>query len=142
MNYSELEKANLISAYKAPKEQISKEMRLAARDIRVAKANLAEDNDWAFAIAYNALLQAGRALMLFEGYRSRGEAQHKTVIRFLELSFGNTYRDKINYLDKMRINRHRVLYDEPELISNDEAQFAIQSVAEFVELIKVKLGMK
>lgn len=36
MNYKELEKDNLIIAYKAPPEQIAKELKLAARDIKVA----------------------------------------------------------------------------------------------------------
>lgn len=141
MNYKDLEDKNLISAYKAPREQIEKEIKLARRDLRVAQKNLEEDYDWAFAIAYNAVLQAGRALMLFQGYRPRGEEQHKTVLKFVELSLGEDFIEKARFLDNMRTKRHRVIYDEPELISEADAKFAIQIAKEFVELVSRKLKL-
>jgi len=140
MTYKSLLKDNLITNYKAPKEQIEKELRLSERDIRVSKKTLDEDNDWAFAIAYNAILQAGRALMFSKGYRPRGPEQHKTVFQFLNLTFGKQYQDKLRFIDTMRINRHRVLYDEPELISNSEAKHAVQIAEEFIGLIKKQLS--
>ena len=140
MNYKELENKGLITSYKAPQEQIEKEIKLAKRDLRVAQKNLKEDYDWAFAIAYNAVLQAGRALMLMTGYRPRGEHQHKTVLRFVELALGKDFSEKARFLDMMRIKRHRVIYDEPELISEAEAKHAIKIAADFVEMISRKLG--
>ena len=139
MNYKELEKDNLIIAYKAPPEQIDKELKLAARDIKVALKTLAEDNDWAFSIAYNAILQAGRALMFSKGYRPRGMEQHKTVLRFIEKTLGEQYQEKVRFIDTMRVNRHRVMYDEPELISKSEAQYAVKIAREFVDLVKDRL---
>ena len=141
MNYKDLENKNLIISYKAPQEQIEKEMKLAQRDLKVAKKNLNEDYDWAFAIAYNAVLQAGRALMLSKGYRPRGEHQHKTVLKFIELSLGKDFEQKARFLDTMRSKRHRVIYDEPELISESEAKFAIQIAQEFVKLVKGELNV-
>jgi uncharacterized protein (UPF0332 family) len=139
VNFKDLEDKGLISAYNAPKEQIRKEILLAERDIKVAKKNLEDDNDWAFAIAYNAILQAGRALMFSRGFRPRGEAQHKTVLEFAGKVIGKAYDEKIGFINKMRINRHRVLYDEPELISDSEADHAVRIAAEFVEIIKKKI---
>ena len=139
VNYKELEKDNLIIAYKAPPEQIDKELKLAARDIKVALKTLAEDNDWAFSIAYNAILQAGRALMFSKGYRPRGMEQHKTVLRFIEKTLGEQYQEKVRFIDTMRVNRHRVMYDEPELISKSEAQYAVKIAREFVDLVKDRL---
>ncbi|MFH1576564.1 MAG: HEPN domain-containing protein [Candidatus Margulisiibacteriota bacterium] len=141
MSYKSLENKNLISPFKAPLEQIEKEMKLARRDLKVAQKNLKEDYDWAFAIAYNAVLQAGRALMLSKGYRPRGEHQHKTVLKFIELSLGKDFEQKARFLDMMRSKRHRVIYDEPELISESEAKFAIQIADEFVKLVRRKLGL-
>lgn len=136
MPYKELENNNLIAPYKAPREQIEKELKLAERDIKVAKKMLDEDNDWAFAIAYNAILQSGRALMFSKGYRPRGSEQHKTVLQFLSIALGSQHEEKIHFIDTMRINRHRVLYDEPELISSSEAEHAIDIAEEFLKLIK------
>lgn len=142
MNYKKLEDKGLIQRFKPTKKQIENEIKLADRDLRVAKKNIEEDNDWAFAIAYNAVLQASRALMFFKGYRPRGENQHKTVIEFLLNTLDKKYYDKIAFIDKMRVNRHRVLYDEPELISSSEAEFAINVASELVSLIKKLISEK
>jgi hypothetical protein len=45
VNYEELKKDNLIAFYKAHKEQIEKELKLAERDLRVSKNTLDEDED-------------------------------------------------------------------------------------------------
>ncbi len=50
VSYEKLERDNFIVAYKAPPEQIAKELQLAARDIKVASKTLREANDWAFSI--------------------------------------------------------------------------------------------
>jgi len=55
---------------------------MAKRDLSTANRNLEEAPDWAYSIAYNAILQAGRALMFFGGYRPRGGEQHATVVEF------------------------------------------------------------
>ena len=41
----------------------------------------AKDYDWALSIAYNSVLQAGRSLMFYFGYRPRGLGQHSTEKR-------------------------------------------------------------
>ena len=51
-------------------------MALARRDIDTARTLLSTDCDWAYNIAYNAVLQAGRALMFAKGYRPDGANQH------------------------------------------------------------------
>lgn len=116
-------------------------MKLAERDLRVAKKNLDEDYDWVLAIAYNAVLQAGRALMLSKGYRPRGEELHKTTIKFMAISLSKGFEEKLRSLDALRIKRHRVIYDEPELISESEAKYAIEIAEEFVSLIKRQLKL-
>ena len=58
---------------------------LAHRDIATSRLLLASDHDWAYTIAYNAILQAGRALMFAHGYRPDGANQHISVVKFAEL---------------------------------------------------------
>ena len=82
MDYKELLAKNLIKPFKAKDQQIKKQMELASRDLKVAKAMLGVNNDWTYSIAYNAILQAVRALMYAEGFRPVGEGQHKTAIIF------------------------------------------------------------
>ncbi len=52
-------------------DSVPRQMALAHRDLQTARRNLASDPDWAFAIAYNAVLQAARALLMARGYRDR-----------------------------------------------------------------------
>jgi hypothetical protein len=56
MTYGQLEAKGLIKPFKATKRQIKKQMELASRDLKTAAAILGVDNDWAYNIAYNAIL--------------------------------------------------------------------------------------
>ena len=61
MGYEELLNNGLIKRFKPSPAQVNNRMELAKRDIKAAKATLARDRDWAFSMAYNAILQATRA---------------------------------------------------------------------------------
>ena len=61
MGYKQLLAKNLIKHFKAKDQQIKKQMELASRDLKVAKAMLGVNKDWTYSIAYNAILQAVRS---------------------------------------------------------------------------------
>ena len=74
---------------------------LAERDLKAAKDNFNDKNyDWALSIAYNAVLQAARALMFSLGYRAKGKNQHKTVFEFLETL--ELDQDLADYFDSIK----------------------------------------
>ena len=111
------------------------------RDLSSARRLLAEDRDWAFAIAYNAVLQAGRALMLREGYRpTTGEGGHVAVIRFCEEFFGPRYQEEMELFDRMRVRRNRVVYDVSGSISRLEADEAFTFAEDFVARVQELVG--
>jgi hypothetical protein len=56
-----IEKANFSAG------QIKSNLTRAQRDLRPAKANLKIDEEWAYTIAYHAMLRAGRAFMFASG---------------------------------------------------------------------------
>jgi len=70
MSYEKLLHKGLIKRFKTSPAQVNNRMELAKRDIKAAKAMLANDRDWAFSMAYNAILQATRALMFYKGFRA------------------------------------------------------------------------
>ena len=108
---------------------------LSERDIKVAKENFKnKDYDWAFSIAYNAVLQAGRSFMFTKGYKTRGAEQHKTVFEFLE----ETGLDKelTAYFDSVRKKRNQVIYRDALVISEAEAEETIEKSEEFVQEIR------
>ena len=141
MSYETLLRKQLIKQFKATKSQINAQFELADRDCETAKHIVSTSSDWAFNIAYNAMLQATRALMFFEGFRPRsGEGQHRTTILFSEAAMGDNFRDEIRFFDKMRVKRNRAVYDTAGLISETEARQAIQFAENFI--IRVKEHIK
>jgi uncharacterized protein (UPF0332 family) len=143
MDYKELLAKNLIKPFKAKDQQIKKQMELASRDLKVAKAVLGVNNDWTYNIAYNAILQAIRALMYAEGFRPTGEGQHKTAIIFAELALGEKFEDEVHFFDKMRIKRNLAVYDTAGLVSEGEAKQSLTFAKKFVDRIEEVLkGMK
>ena len=63
-------KRGLIKPFDAAPSQISDRLVLARRDSETARS--VANADRAYNIAYNAMLQAARALMFAEGYRTAG----------------------------------------------------------------------
>ena len=100
MGYEALLAKNLIKPFKAKDQQIKKQMELASRDLKVAKAMLGVNNDWTYSIAYNGILQAVRALMYAKGFRPVGEGQHKTAIIFAELALMKSSKMRLTFLIK------------------------------------------
>ena len=101
-NYEELLSSGLIKPFKASASEIKSRIELAKRDIKTARATMAHDRDWAFSIAYNAILQATRALMFAKGFRpTAGEGQHKVAVQFAEMTLGEKFQDEIHIFDKM-----------------------------------------
>lgn len=136
MSLDDLQKRGLIKPFKASVRQVKDRLKLAKRDITTAKKLLGSDSDWAFSIAYNAILQAARALMFHKGYRpSAGEGQHVAAVNFAEATLGKEMGDDILIFDKMRSKRHRIIYDVAGSVSLQEAKAAFKFAVHFVDLV-------
>jgi uncharacterized protein (UPF0332 family) len=137
MAYEDLLNRGLIKPFAAGSAQSASRLALAKRDIKAAEAMLAIDRDWAFSMAYNAVLQATRALMFANGFRpAAGEGQHKTAVEFAEIALGQKFHDDIYIFDKMRSKRHRVIYDALGLVSLEEARQAFAFAVRFVKEVE------
>jgi uncharacterized protein (UPF0332 family) len=145
MAYERLLKQGLIKPYKASQTEINQLLNVARRDLTASARNLDEDPDWAYTMAYNAVLQASRALMLAEGYRPRGGEQHATVVEFMRENLGAAYANQNQLFDQMRRKRHRVIYEAAGLVSKHEAEqavdFAKGFVAQLAETITRQRGL-
>jgi len=134
---AELERDGYIKRLPVDKKKVEDALNIAKRDIKVAKSVLREDDDWAFSIAYNAMLQAIRALMFSKGYRPSGRNQHISVVRFAELFLR---REDVIVLDRMRRKRHATIYDTAGTISEKEAENAVEraekSIREIERMLK------
>jgi uncharacterized protein (UPF0332 family) len=121
MAYESLIKQGRIKPYKARPEEIQQLLKVASRDLAAAARNLEDAPDWAYTMAYNAILQTSRGLMLSEGYRPRGSDQHATVVEFTQEKLGSAFAEQVLLFDQMRRKRHRVICEVAGLISKREA---------------------
>ena len=124
-----IEKANFSGA------QITSNLNRAQRDLITAKANLKIDEEWAYTIAYHAMLRAGRALMFAFGYRPRGKDQHKTVVEFCSESLGKDFQHLTTRFNRMRLKRRDFIYEPERPIPKTEALKSLESAELFVQEI-------
>ncbi len=120
-------------------DEVRRALERAERDLRTAKMIMAEDHDWGFAVAYNAVLQSSRAYMFAQGYRPASREGHKNTLDFMRLALGKRHEQVIGYFDRMRKKRNQVIYDIAGLISETEAENLLSRAEDFVRMIQKKL---
>lgn len=139
-HYSKLLEKGQIEKGTFSREQVEDCLRIARRDLTASAEMLGSVHEWAYAIAYNAMLQAGRAFMFHEGYRAKGEGHHLIVIQFLREGLGPEWKDVLDIMDRMRRKRNRSMYDAAGTISVKEATEAVETARDFVARISPILG--
>ncbi len=107
MDLKQLEAQGLMEKASFNDKQILANLGRARRDLITSKANLSIDEEWAYAIAYHAMLRAGRALMFASGYRPRGKDQHRTVVDFCSSVLGSEFQELVTRFNRMRVKRQK-----------------------------------
>ncbi len=87
MSFADWVNNGWLVAHKSSKQEIGNLLGIVARDLKDSQAKDVSD-DWRFAIAYNAALQAATAALAAAGYRASRENHHYRVIQSLELTLG------------------------------------------------------
>jgi len=89
MSLEELLRDRIIRKIKPDRKLALKSLEHAKNDIETAKILIDNERfDWALAVAYNAMLQAGRALMFSKGFRPSSTEGHVAVVKFLQATLG------------------------------------------------------
>ena len=139
MSIEDLVGRGSIHAFDAKREEIARAMEIARRDLAVAERTMAESLDWAYTIAYNAVLQACRAYMFHCGYRPAAAEGHRATIQFMRLAVDEPQKKSVEYFDRVRRKRHRTLYDEPGLVSEREAKELLKGAGEFLAYVETNI---
>lgn len=132
MTIEDLERQGLIKKLPVDKKKVEDAVLHAHRDIETARVLLKTDYDWAYTIAYNAILQAGRALMFSKGFRPEGNSQHISVVKFAGLFLDN---NNTVIFDRMRRKRNSSVYESSGTVTENEAEFAVSQSEVLVEKI-------
>ncbi len=134
-----LEKEGKIKPVKSTSAEIKAIAALADRDIQLAEFVVTQNWDWAFSICYNSVLQISRAFMFSKGYRAASHEAHKNTFEFMRFSLGKECEDIVDFFDRMRQKRNRVIYDTVGLVTETEVKELLKNAKEFVALVKKKL---
>jgi uncharacterized protein (UPF0332 family) len=136
MSLDELLRDRIISRVKPSRDAALNSLKRAKRDIETARALIVSCQfDWSLAVAYNSMLAAGRALMVDKGYRPSSTEGHLAVVKFLTATLGaETGNRMVLIMNGMRKKRHRIVYEEMDIVSLSEAQQAVKWAEEFSEL--------
>ncbi len=137
-----LEKEGKLKKQKAGLIQVEALLKEAILDLKEANKiyHLAERAT--YLLAYNAMLKAGRALLLLEGYVPDDGAQHKTVVRVVSAILGKEYENLTNQFDRMRRKRNEMTYEAGALISQSESQKAFSDSILLIRQVLSEVKLK
>ncbi|MFA5100093.1 MAG: hypothetical protein WC547_04320 [Candidatus Omnitrophota bacterium] len=133
-----LEREGRLVRQKAGFVQIEVLLREALVDLQEAGKTQPVSSRATYMLAYMAMLKAGRALLLLEGYRPDDGAQHKTVIETTHALLGRQYAAIVNHFEIMRRKRNEMTYEAGVMLSKAETDKAF---ADAVSLVKHILEM-
>ncbi len=135
MDFEALIRSRAIEPVDMGDREIAGLLMVSERDVRASASMVDTDLDWAFAIAYNGILQASIAYMGYVGYRPRGEGKHFNTFRFIEQALPD-HSATIRRLQRLRRKRNAAIYEQSGLVSEQEAHDVIEFAAKYCDLIE------
>jgi len=133
-----MEKQGRIRKQEVGLVQIEALLRQAIVDLEEAKkvSHIAERAT--YLLAYMAMLKAGRALLLLNGYAPADGGQHRTVVEITSALLGKRYRSLTDHFETMRRKRNEMTYEAGGLLSMSEGQEAFRNAVSLVdEILKI-----
>ena len=130
-----MEKQGRIRKQEVGLVQIEALLRQAIVDLEEAKkvSHIAERAT--YLLAYMAMLKAGRALLLLNGYAPADGGQHRTVVEITSALLGKRYRSLTDHFETMRRKRNEMTYEAGGLLSMSEGQEAFGNAVSLVDEI-------
>ena len=132
-------KKGLIKAQRPNFRQIEKQIARAAKDLHTFDLVIDKDPEWASAIAYQAMLRMGRALLFSHGFLSADGQQHKTVVEITGKILGPEFGLIIKQFDRLRKKRNVFFYDSEDSHNFTEAGKAMSTARQLLGEIKKRI---
>ena len=121
-------------------KQIKQQIARAVKDLDTFKTVVNDDPEWAAAIAYQAMLRAGRALLYAYGYLPADGQQHKTVVEVTGMILGQDFYGIVKQFDKLRRKRNVFFYDSLDTSNVAEAKKAGRAAIQLIKVIGEKIS--
>ncbi len=133
MAYEELRERGLVEEIRPDFRQVSMLLARALKDLATAKANISIDKEWAYIIAYQAMLRATKALVMAEGWRVKGRDQARTFVMLIGELLGKEGRTLVNGFDRMRRKRQDFMEEAQTPILRYEVEGALTDAQALIE---------
>ena len=116
--------------------QIDRFLASAAKKLASAQKILAFDEEACLQQAYEAMLKASLGFMFSHGYRARSQpGHHIAIIEFVRARIDKKYASLMVVFDRLRRKRNMALYDDSGFVSRRDAEQALESADEYLEII-------
>lgn len=141
MAYEELRERGLVEEVRPDFRQVSMLLARALQDLSTARANVSIDKEWAYIIAYQAMLRAAKALVMAEGWRPRGRDQARTLVMLVGELLGEEGRSLVNGFDRMRRKRQDFMEEPQTPIPKYEVEGSLKDAQALIErLVELARG--
>lgn len=137
-----LEQEGKLKKQKAGIVQIEALLRESILDLKEARQIVDIADRATYLLAYNAMLKAGRALLLWHGYRPDDGAQHKTVVETTAAFLGERFKSLTQHFETMRRKRNEMTYEAGTLLSKTEVKQSFDDAVALVQEIYCKVKAK
>lgn len=138
MTFDDLVRDRVIEPTTFEAGEIADLIRVSRRDIATANSLMGTDLDWAFAVAYNGILQTSVAFMASKGYRPRSRNKHFNTFRFMVEALPEE-GEMMRRLQRLRKKRNRTVYEQVGLVGESEARGIIEFAEGYTHMIAQRM---
>lgn len=136
MAYEDLRERGLVEESRPDFRQVSGLLGRATQDMATARATISIDKEWAYIIAYQAMLRATKALVMAEGWRVKGRDQARTFVTLIGELLGEEERQLVNGFDRMRRKRQDFMEEPQTPIPRYEVEGALKDAQMLIGKLK------
>ena len=115
---------------------------LTSGDRKLASAHkiLTIDEEACLQQAYEAMLRASLGFMFSHGFRARSQpGHHIAIIEFVRARIDAKHTGLLALFDRLRRKRNVALYDDTGFVSRHEAEEALESARNFIDVIRADI---
>ena len=117
--------------------QIERFLASAGKKLASAHKILPFDEEACLQQAYKAMLKSSLGFMFSHGFRARSQpGHHIAIIDFVRTRIDKKHAGLLTVFDRLRRKRNMALYDDTGFVSRHDAEQALKSAGDYLNLIR------
>lgn len=123
--------------------QIERFLQSAEKKLASAHTILAFDEEACLQQAYESMLKASLGFTFSHGFRTRRQpGHHIAVIEFVRARIDKKHSSLLTMFDRLRRKRNMALYDDSGFVSRYDAEQALESAGQLIEVIRLDVSSR